>query len=47
MFILSGAEDLVPILEIAGAGATPVVHGSGYAWSLPDLPRIEGLFTRI
>jgi RHS repeat-associated protein len=48
VFILSGAEDLVPVLDLAGirASASRTVHGVTYrvAWYRP---RIEGLFARI
>ncbi len=48
VFILSGAEDLVPILNAQGrrVTATRAVHGTAYeVWSYR--PRIEGLFARI
>jgi hypothetical protein len=48
VFILSGAEDLVPILDAAGARtmSSRTVYGVNYQiWS--HRPRIEGLFARI
>jgi RHS repeat-associated protein len=49
VFILSGAEDLVPILDAQGqpvAARQRSVHGTAYKiWSYR--PRIEGLFARI
>ena len=48
IFILSGAEDLVPVLDAAGARsfAARTVHGISYRVSWYR-PRIEGLFARI
>lgn len=48
VFILSGAEDLVPILDTSGQRphTTRPVHGITYAVS-SYRPRIEGLFARI
>jgi len=49
VFILSGSEDLVPILDAAGARPTPpkrTVYGIDYQVSYYR-PRIEGLFARI
>src|ERR1700730_4215628 len=48
VFILSGAEDLVPVLDAAGTLATTArtVHGSTYQVSWYR-PRIEGLYARI
>jgi RHS repeat-associated protein len=48
VFILSGAEDLVPVLDAAGArtSASRNVHGVSYRVSWYR-PRIEGLFARI
>jgi RHS repeat-associated protein len=48
VFILSGAEDLVPVLDAAGARASTIrtVYGTGYRVSWYR-PRIEGLFARI
>jgi len=48
VFILSGAEDLVPLLDGGGTrvGATRTVHGAVYAIRFYR-PRVEGLFARI
>jgi hypothetical protein len=48
VFILSGAEDLVPILDTTGAPkrSPDAVYGTAYQISLYR-PRIEGLFARI
>lgn len=48
VFILSGAEDLVPVLDAVGnrASTTRTVHGMSYQVSWYR-PRIEGLFARI
>src|SRR6266852_5099655 len=48
VFLVSGAEDLVPILDGAGIrlSRVRVVHGVSYRIH-PYRPRIEGLFTRI
>ena len=48
VFILSGAEDLVPVLDDTGARVhvSRVVHGTTYEILLYR-PRIEGLFARI
>jgi hypothetical protein len=48
VFILSGAEDLVPILDATGARkqVPRTVHGISYRVSFYR-PRIEGLFARI
>ena len=48
VFILSGAEDLVPVLDDTGAAGqiSRVVHGTTYE-IVSYRPRIEGLFARI
>jgi RHS repeat-associated protein len=48
VFILSGAEDLVPVLDAAGnrTSTARTVHGTSYQVSRYR-PRIEGLFARI
>ena len=48
VFILSGAEDLVPVLDDTGARVhvSRVVHGATYE-IVSYRPRIEGLFARI
>ncbi|HVZ38022.1 MAG TPA: SpvB/TcaC N-terminal domain-containing protein [Candidatus Kapabacteria bacterium] len=48
IFVLSGAEDLVPVLDVSGARIrmTRTVHGVAYTIAIYR-PRIEGLFSRI
>jgi hypothetical protein len=49
VFILSGAEHLVPILDVTGARkqVSRTLHGTSYRVSSFYRPRIEGLFARI
>ncbi len=47
-FILSGAEDLVPVLQKDGRRHTDSRTRDGYSWSVERFrPRIEGLFSRV
>src|ERR1035437_6470024 len=48
IFVLSGAEDLVPLLDASGSRiqSSRTVHGIAYD-IFPYLPRIEGLYAKI
>lgn len=46
VFILSGAEDLVPVLDVDGKRIVDTTTATGYRIE-PYRPRIEGLFARI